>query len=105
MPSYHILYAGDDDALPALLKDALYSRSYFVVRSPVAIARTLIRSGIEYSLLLFDDDSSGAELEAYARTLGHREGTPVMLIKRGENFSSLANRIRHVVSGNDSADP
>lgn len=105
MPSYHVLYAGDDDALPVLLKDALHSHNYFVVRSPIATARTLIRSGIEYSLLLFDDDSRGAELEAYARTLGHRESTPVMLIKQGENIRSLAGRIRHVISENDSADP
>lgn len=69
--SRRTLYAGADYVLSELLKDALKSLDCFVVRSPAFIARVFIRSDIKYTLLLFDDDPPGAELERYARTLPH----------------------------------
>ena len=94
MASHRILYEGDDTDLPARLRDALHAFDCFVVYSPVDIARTLIRSDIKYSLLLFDDDPSGAELEAYARTLEHRERTPVIMVKKSESLGVLIERIK-----------
>jgi hypothetical protein len=99
MASHRILYAGDDIHLPARLRDALQASDCFVVRSPVESARTLIRSDIKYSLLLFDDDSRGAELEAYARTLGHRGHTPVVKFKESEGFGKLVSNIRRKLAG------
>jgi hypothetical protein len=81
MASRRILYAGDDIFLPTRLKDALHGFDCFVVRSPVETARTLIRSEIEYSLLLFDETDEGAELESYARALSRRERTPLSSLK------------------------
>ena len=89
MASRRILYAGDDIYLPARLKDALDGLDCFVVRSPVAIARMFIRSGIEYSLLLFDETEAGKGLEAYARSLPHRERTPVIFVKESEGLGGL----------------
>jgi hypothetical protein len=81
MASRRILYAGDDIFLPSRLRDALQAFDCFVVYSPVGIARTLIRSDIKYSLLLFDETGAGAELEGYARALSHRERTPLSSLK------------------------
>jgi glutaredoxin len=94
---HRILYVGADITLAARLTDAL--QGCRVVRSPVDSARTLIRSGIKYSLLLFDDDSRGAELEAYARTLEHREHTPVVMFKESEGFGKLVSQIERRLAG------
>ncbi|HEY0173523.1 MAG TPA: hypothetical protein VGB98_21100 [Pyrinomonadaceae bacterium] len=81
-----------------MLKDALKPLDCFVVRSPVFTARTLIKSDIKYTLLLFDDDPSCAELESYARTLPHRERTPVIIIKKWESYDRLLDAIRRQLS-------
>jgi hypothetical protein len=92
--SHRILYAGDDIGLPARLKDGLKRIDCFLVRSPVLTARTFIRSDIKYSLLLVDETTAGAELEAYARTLAHREWTPVIIVKKSESLGGLLEAIR-----------
>jgi hypothetical protein len=94
MASHRILYAGDDAALPGKLRDALKSLDCFVVYSPVGIARTLIRSDIKYSLLLFDETEAGAGLEAYARSLPHREQTHVIVVKKSEGLDVLLEVIK-----------
>ena len=94
MASHRILYAGDDITLPARLKDALHAFDCFMVYSPVGIARTLIRSEIEYSLLLFDETEAGAELEGFARALSHRERTPVIIVKKSEGLGRLLDSIK-----------
>jgi glutaredoxin len=94
MASRRILYAGDDTDLPARLRDALHGLDCNVVRSPVETARTLIRSEIEYSLLLFDETDAGAELESYARALSHRERTPVVIVKESEGLGGLVDIIK-----------
>jgi hypothetical protein len=99
MASHRILYAGDDIHLPARLRDALQASDCFVVRSPAPSASTLVRSDIKYSLLLFDDDPAGAELEAYARTLLHRERTPVIMVKKSEGFGGLVYNVRRKLAG------
>jgi hypothetical protein len=94
MPSRRILYAGDDTGIPASLRNGLSGLDCFVVRSPVDSARPLIRSGIEYSLLLFDETEAGAELEAYARSLPHRERTPVVIVKKSKGSGGLLDAVR-----------
>ena len=81
-----------------LLRDALKALDCFVVRSPVTTARTLIRSDIKYTLLLFDDDPSGAELESYTRTPPHREHTPVIFVKKSEGSGRLLDTVRRRLS-------
>ena len=76
MPSRRALYVGADLALLASLKDTL--EDCRVVRSPGAVARTLVESKINYSLLLFDAEF--AELADFARSLPHREHTPVIIL-------------------------
>ena len=80
--------------MPGLLNDALEPLDCFVVGSPVTIARMFIKSDIKYTLLMFDDDPAGAELEGYARTLPHRERTPVIIVKNSESFERLLDTIR-----------
>jgi hypothetical protein len=94
MSSRRILYAGDDSDLPARLRDALHGLDCLVVRSPVETARTFIRGEIEYSLLLFDETEAGAELEAYARSLPHREQTPVIIVKKSEGSGGSVDTIK-----------
>lgn len=94
MTSHRILYAGDDYVLSELLKDALKPLDCFVVRSPVYTARTLIKSDIKYTLLLFDETAAGAELESYVRRLAHPRRTPVIIVKKSEGFGGLLDTIR-----------
>jgi hypothetical protein len=94
MASHRILYAGDNTGLPTRLRNALHALDCFVVYSPVGIARTLIRSEIKYTLLLFDETDAGAELEAYARSLSHREQTHVIKVKESESLGGLVEAIR-----------
>jgi hypothetical protein len=94
MASHRILYAGDDIYLTARLKNVLHAFDCFLVYSPVGIARMLIGSNIEYSLLLFDKTEAGAELEAYARSLPHRERTPVITVKGSEGSGVLLDAIK-----------
>jgi len=94
MASRRILYAGADTDLPARLRGGLGGLDCFVVRSPVETARLFIRSDIEYSLLLFDDSEEGAELGAYARSLPHREQTPVVIVKKSGGLNGLLESIK-----------
>ena len=76
MPSHRVLYVGADLALLASLKGAL--KDCRVVRSPGGVARTLIESQINYSLLIFDGELTW--LADFARSLPHREHTPVFIL-------------------------
>jgi hypothetical protein len=76
VPSRRVLYAGADLALLASLKTLL--KDCQVVRSPGAVARSLVASKLDYSLLLFDEEFS--ELAHFARALPHRQGTPVIIL-------------------------
>ena len=99
MTSRRILYAGEDDALSELLRDALKSLDCFVVRSPVPTARTLIKSDIKCTLLLFDETAAGVELEHYTHTLPHREHMPVIIIRKSEDLDGLLSTIRRRLAG------
>ena len=98
MASHRILYAGDDTGLPARLGDALHASDCFVVYSPASIARTLIRSDIKYSLLLFDETEAGVELESFTRSLPHRERTLVIIVKESEGLGRLLESIKRRIT-------
>lgn len=76
MPSHRILYVGADLALLERLTGAL--KDCRVVRSPGGVARTLIESRIDYSLLVFDGELK--RLADFARTLRHRQHTPALIL-------------------------
>jgi hypothetical protein len=94
---HRILYVGRDITLAQRLTDALPGCR--VVRSPVGSpARLLIRSDIKYSLLLFDAGQA-EELGSLARSLKHREHTPIMTFKESGGFGELAYNIRRKLAG------
>jgi len=76
MPSHRVLYVGADLALLERLTGAL--KDCRVVRSPCGVARTLIESAINYSLLIFDGELMG--LADFARSLPHRQHTPALIL-------------------------
>ena len=95
--TYRILYVGRDHALLEFLQDALSRLDCFVVRCPRGSEARSFIAGIDYSLLLFDDelpDISGSELEKLARQFPHREHTPIIIIKRSDDFDSLIETIK-----------
>jgi hypothetical protein len=94
VPSHRLLYAGDILALPARLRDGLTGLDCFVVYSPVGSVRTLVKSDIKYSLLLFDDTAAGVALESFTRSLAHHAHMPVMLVKESEGFGKLLDTVR-----------
>jgi len=86
MPSHRILYVGRDLTLLNFLNSAL--KDCLVVRSlGGSDARLLIKSNINYSLLLFDDDplgTTGPMLARFTRELAHREHTPIIILSTSE---------------------
>jgi len=94
MPSHRVLYAGADACLPARIRDGLGGLDCFVVSAPANIARTFLQSDIKYSLLLFDETAEGVELQRFARSLPHREHTPVILVKKSGGLGTLLDAVR-----------
>jgi DNA-binding response OmpR family regulator len=83
-PQYRLLYVGTDLNLMKFLQDELKHGGWFAVRCPDGkTARVLLNSQIHYDLLLFDDelpDTSGREIVRLARSLEHRQRTPIILL-------------------------
>ena len=100
MASHRILYVGLDLNLLHLLNGIL--TGCHVTRCPGGSnAYLLIESDINYSLLLFDDEpigTTGAELKRFARSLEHREQTPVIIYKKSDNVSLLIEAITRELS-------
>jgi hypothetical protein len=73
-----------------------------IIGSPSAfVARPLIK-GINYALLLFDEelpDTTGLELAEFAYSLAHRQGTPFIIIKQPSDFEALVRDIRQLLDG------
>lgn len=100
LPSTHrILYVGHDLMLVEYLRGGLEDCQ--IVRCPIgSVAHALIK-GINYSLLLFDEelaDTTGEELSEFARGLTHRERTPVIVFKKWDEFEGLSWAITHSLS-------
>ncbi|MBD0327440.1 MAG: hypothetical protein ICV68_13470, partial [Pyrinomonadaceae bacterium] len=74
LPSHRILYVGYDHTLLKALEDAM--KDCQIVRCPGgSTEHALIKSSIDYSLFVFDEELpsiSGPELAALTRTLAHR---------------------------------
>jgi hypothetical protein len=63
-------------------------------------APLFIGSKIKYSLLLFDEelpDTTGAELEGFARLQAHRSLTPVIIFKKSDDWQRLASDIQRLL--------
>jgi len=89
--SHRILYVGAAHTLPTLLQNAF---GCFVARcSGEPVSRLFLESRINYSLLIFDEGAEGAELEHFARSLTHREHTPVVIFKKSEGFCQTIGRL------------
>jgi hypothetical protein len=94
---HRILYVGRDITLAERLGGAL--DDCHVIRCPVGSpAQLLIRSEIKYSLFLFDEEQA-EELGRLARSLRHREHTPVVAFKESEGFGKLVYNIRRRLAG------
>jgi DNA-binding NtrC family response regulator len=95
MPSRRILYVGHDLILLQFLSDML--EDCRIVRCPSgSLARPLIKSEINYSLLIFDDKltgMTGEELEQFACSQKHRKQTPIVIFKKSGDFDSMVETI------------
>jgi hypothetical protein len=73
-----------------------------IIRSPSAsTARTLIE-GINYALLLFDEellDGTGLELAEFVGSLEHRQCTPFIIVKQPSDFELLMRDIVQLLAG------
>jgi DNA-binding response OmpR family regulator len=101
MPSHRILYVGRDLTLLDFLRDLLKKTDDAIVRCPDGrLSFCLIESDIKYSLLLFDaelPDMTGAELECFARSLPHREQTPIIILKNSSDLDPLVSAIMRAI--------
>jgi DNA-binding response OmpR family regulator len=83
---YRLLYVGADVGLSGFVQEALKGEGWFVVRCPGgSVAEVLLRCGIHYDLLMFDEElkgGSGSEMVRLARSLEQRKRTPVILLSR-----------------------
>jgi hypothetical protein len=96
-PSHRILYVGTSHTLPSLLQNAL---DCFVVRCPgEPLSHLFLKSQLKYSLLIVDEGKEAAELERFARSLPHREHTPVVIFKQSEGFCRLVHTIGRLLVG------
>jgi DNA-binding response OmpR family regulator len=91
---YRILYVGHDLALLSSLQAAL--KDCHVVRCPRGTEARSFIEGIDYSLLIFDDelsDMTGAELEQFTRAIKYREKTPILIYKPSDDYSLVVDTI------------
>jgi DNA-binding response OmpR family regulator len=97
MSSRRILYVGHNLALLAHLEARLEDCQ--IVRCPDGYTARLFIAGINYSLLLFDEelpDTTGGELAKYACSMARTQYTPFIIIKQSDNFESLASAIMQI---------
>jgi DNA-binding response OmpR family regulator len=100
MSSPRILYVGRDLTLLEHLQGEL--GDYRIIRSPSASTARLLIEGIDYALLLFDEelpDTTGLELAEFAYSLANRQHTPFIIIKKTDDFEFLVRDISHLLAG------
>jgi hypothetical protein len=90
------LYAGNDLSLLKALQDELTDSQ--IVRSPGGSVTRLLIASINYSLLLFDEDVTGKELEGYARALLHHTRTPIITLRVGEHEGEIVKTVRRLLN-------
>lgn len=97
MSSHRILYVGNEITLPRLLTAALKPVECVVVRCPDSLfAHTFLESDIKYSLLIFDEALAEAEI-SFARSVKHRERTPIVVLKKPMDLNWLATTVRLIL--------
>jgi DNA-binding response OmpR family regulator len=97
MSSHRILYVGHNLALLAHLRAE--SLDYQVVRCPVGSQARILITGINYSLLLLDEelpDATGSELARFSCSLARTVCTPFIIIKKPCDLESLARAVMEV---------
>ncbi|HEX8068779.1 MAG TPA: hypothetical protein VF546_02430 [Pyrinomonadaceae bacterium] len=104
---HRILYAGSNQDLVQALRDELAGGDCFITYCPAGwLARTFLKSDAAYAALVFDErqqpEGTGAELVAFARTLGHRERAPSFTFMPADNPKPLAETIRRALAATDS---
>ena len=88
MPPLHILYAEDDTVLMLNVTEMLEEEGWRVdacLDGTIALEKTESRN--DYDLLLLDDNLpgvSGLELVRRARSLAHRQHTPIIILSATE---------------------
>jgi len=97
MTSRRILYAGNNHALADTLRERLKHLNCDVIRAPTCIAHIFIRSDIKYTVFLFDDTPAGVELESYARTLTHRQHTPILRVKTAQGVNPIVDALARLL--------
>jgi DNA-binding response OmpR family regulator len=92
---YRILYVGRNLTFLKFLSGNL--RDCHVVRAPDdPLARSFIKSEINYSLLILDEDlprTTTAELTRFVRSLAHRKQTPIVVFRESDDFNALVKTI------------
>jgi DNA-binding response OmpR family regulator len=97
MPSRRILYVGHNLALFIYLQRILGDCR--IVRAPGDSTVRALIAGINYSLLLFDEelpDVSGLELAEFSCSLTREVFTPFIIFKKTDSFESVANAIMQI---------
>jgi DNA-binding response OmpR family regulator len=100
MSSPRILYVGSDLALLEHLQAQL--RDCRIVRAPTASIARLLIEGIDYALLLFDEElyeTTGLELAEFAYSLANKQRMPFIIIKKTDDFELLVRDITQLLAG------
>ena len=96
---YRILYVGLDLRLIKYLEERL--EDCWITRAPSgSVARPFIVQ-LKHSLMLFDEllmDTTARELTCFTRTLPTRQGTPIIIVKKLDNFELLARTISRLLT-------
>jgi len=97
-PDFRLLYVGSDQDFVASLRSALPSAIYQVVPCPDRSSAILfLESDIRYHLFLLEVDAQdplGLELIRLARSLSHREHTPIIAVTANERKGDLEEVVR-----------
>jgi PleD family two-component response regulator len=92
-PDFRLLYVGSDRDFFAALRNALRAPGYLVVSCPDrGSANLFLKSNIPYNLFLFTlemRNTMGLEFLRSARSLAHREATPVIVVAPNERSVEL----------------
>ena len=96
---YRILYVGLDSELMKYLEQHL--TDCWTTRAPSgSVARPFIAQ-LKLSLILFDEllmDTTAQELTCFTRALANRKCTPIIIVKKSDNFELLARTITRLLT-------
>ena len=96
---YRILYVGLDHELMRYLEESMVE--CWLTRAPTGLIARLFIERLKHSLLLFDEilpDTTGESLACFTRSLAHREGTPIIIVKKFGDVQSLTQAILNILA-------